>query len=80
MLSCWEKAAVIIIVGLLAMFVIAMVVYLPIGLETNRQCLKYGWKTGEVTWDLRRYCIREENEYEVVKPLPEIIEEAASKE
>ncbi len=37
------------------------------------QCLEYGYANHSVTWNFKGYCIREENEYEIVKPLSELI-------
>ncbi len=42
-------------------------------LTTEQICLENGWKEGVITWNLQRYCSREENEYEITKPLKEII-------
>lgn len=39
---------------------------------TESTCLSYGWKDAKIDWRLKGYCIREENEYEIVKPLNEI--------
>jgi len=44
--------------------------------STQATCLAYGWKDSRVTWNFKRYCVREEDEWEVVKPLSVILEES----
>lgn len=60
----------------LGVFVVTLLVYftifMAISAQTKRACLRAGWKDNEVTWNLERYCIREENEYEITKPLATI--------
>ena len=55
---------IVVLCGLLAM--------IPYLMYAEKECLSRGWKESSVTWDLTIYCIREENEYEIVRPLSEI--------
>lgn len=45
------------------------------GMVADAQCLEHGWKDARLDWRLRAYCIREENEYEIVRPLHEVLKE-----
>jgi len=44
-------------------------------INVDAECLRHGWKDSRVDWRFRSYCIREENEYEIVAPLSEVIGE-----
>lgn len=57
------------------LFFIYSLVFIVIYSTTEQLCLENGWKEGIITWNFQRYCGREENEYEIVKPLKEIIKE-----
>lgn len=63
-----EFAVVIFIIWAVAAFVSIIIV--------ESQCLAYGWADANITWYLKGYCIREENEYEITRPLSEILAES----
>lgn len=42
---------------------------------TEIYCLRAGWADSAVTVTLEPYCIREENEYEITKPLWKVLQE-----
>lgn len=50
-------------------------IVLAVSLRADKLCLEQGWANSKVTWDLTTYCIREENEYEIVKPLEAILQD-----
>jgi len=62
----------LLVVSLIAWFAMQIVA----DFSTQATCLKYGWKDHAVTWNFERYCIREEDEFEITKPLSVIIEES----
>ena len=65
--------ATIMFVGM-GILVIVFLVWSAFTLSVEQQCLSHGWKEGRVTWNLERYCIREENEYEITRLLSDIKE------
>jgi len=48
------------------------VVFLVDVASTEKNCLDAGWADHKVAYDLTSYCIREENEYEIVVPLKDL--------
>lgn len=59
---------------ILAIVLILLFIYIGTGFVAERQCLAHGWAGSKVTFALEQYCIREENEYEITKPLRDIVE------
>lgn len=59
--------AVVISYGIAFMFKVASV---------EAQCYQHGWADYKVAWNFNSYCLREENEYEIIRPLADILEEA----
>ena len=55
------------------MFIVYGLTFVVQDARVHLQCLDYGYANHSVAWNLRAYCIREENEYEIVKPLSELI-------
>jgi len=39
----------------------------------HQQCLSNGWANASVDYKLNGYCAREENEYEIIRPLEDIL-------
>ena len=75
-MSIFEKVFGIMAILIMVLLVVGLVYSLMLGIASaklEKKCLLYGWKDYSVTWDFQKYCIREENEYEIVKPLEEII-------
>jgi len=68
--DAWLAAAIVITLVLLIAIGCA---HLTTFLWAEKHCLMHGWKDAKVTWDLTAYCIREENEYEIVRPLSEVM-------
>ena len=66
--------------ALVALLALAIVVYalafMVVAAKTEAVCAQHGWRDYTVTWNFTQYCVREENEYEIIKPLHEIVEEA----
>lgn len=60
---------------LLWLVAIILAILLVAFARAEKLCLEHGWKDSKVTWGLTAYCIREENEYEIVKPLKVILAE-----
>lgn len=62
------------IIGII--FIIFLITYMGTLLITSfkveADCLKLGWRNSIVVWNFEQYCIREENEYEITKPLKEL--------
>lgn len=58
---------------ILIIFAIYMIIIGINEVITNQKCLELGWRDGEITWNFQAYCIREENEYEITKPLKELL-------
>lgn len=56
----------------MVLIVSVVVAYGVLMAYTNSKCLEYSYKEARVSYDFSLYCIREENEYEIVKPLREI--------
>ena len=50
-----------------------IIVWFILDLTTQSKCLELGWASSEITWNFQAYCIREENEYEITKPLKELL-------
>ena len=63
-------AAVVIV-----LFILLLAAYMVVDVKVEADCLSHGWKDSKVDWKFEAYCIREENEYEIVKPLSEILEQ-----
>ena len=40
--------------------------------EVQRRCLVHGYPDSYVAWNFAAYCVREENEYEIVVPLGDL--------
>lgn len=59
--------------AVLGFFAYVLVWYVPTALYTEAKCLKNGWKDYRVSIGLQKYCVREENEYEITKPLSEVL-------
>lgn len=57
---------------ILIIFAIYMIIIGITEVITNQKCLELGWRDGETTWNFQTYCSREENEYEITKPLKEL--------
>ncbi len=38
----------------------------------DSRCLELGWRTGLLNWKLEGYCTRQENEYDITRPLKEL--------
>ena len=57
-------------------FVVWMAAFMMLSVTTEARCLEAGWAKASVTYNLRRFCIREENEYEITKPLWRVEREA----
>ena len=56
------------------LFIIA-IVFMPLQMTAESKCKALGWKNSSVTWDLIQYCHRQENEYDITKPLSELTPE-----
>lgn len=56
-----------------SLFLLAVLIYMTFAFATNQKCLEAGWRSSEVTWNLQQYCSREENEYEITKPLKKVL-------
>jgi len=52
---------------------IMLIIFAPRSLYVDAKCKELGWKNSSITWNLKAYCIREENEYEITKPLSELL-------
>ena len=68
------------ILGLLAViaffgYIIALAV---VAFRTEVACLNHGYPTSHVGYNLQPFCTREENEYEITKPLSVIEQEAVN--
>ena len=63
----------------IVIFLIYCIILAIVALDTDAKCLALGWKEAHITWDFKRYCSREENEYEITKPLEEIEKELLRK-
>lgn len=63
----------VIFIALVLMTALWCPVQFAASLRAEKLCLQHGWKDAKVTWDLTAYCVREENEYEIVKPLAVIM-------
>ena len=71
----WDKI-IGVIVGIVIVAIVAlMAARFVVDSRVQKLCLQHGWANHGVTWDLQGFCIREENEYEIVKPLSEILAE-----
>jgi len=54
-------------------FFLIVVVSCTAEVKCSNACLRFGWRDSKMTYpDLGCYCVREENEYEIVKPLWEL--------
>ena len=67
-----ECIAIITVLFIICFFGYLFIFVLPKSVITEIQCLELGWKDSHTTWNLKQYCSREENEYEITKPLSEI--------
>jgi hypothetical protein len=65
----------IVVILLFVAFVVVACIFTVHMVQTKKLCLENGWRNYSITWDLQKFCIREENEYEIVKPLSEILAE-----
>jgi len=55
-----------------AMFILWILCYCVVSFNVQKTCLEAGWRDYEVTWDYSAFCVREENEYEIVIPLSQV--------
>lgn len=55
--------------ALLGLLLCGAIVGSIIAAVVDQACLRCGWRQGKVTIMLEHYCIREENEYEITRPL-----------
>lgn len=53
--------------------ILALALYAAITISNEAICLEHGWASSKTTYTLKGYCIRKENEYEITKPLLEIV-------
>lgn len=71
----WEDfCAVVVALVILAIVVYAVAFTIDMA-KTELACARHGWAGYKVTWNFESYCLREENEYEIVRPLIDILEE-----
>jgi hypothetical protein len=42
-----------------------------VGIGTDAQCKRLGWKSGDLTWRFERFCVSRINQTDVVVPLSE---------
>lgn len=64
-------------IGLAAfvLLVLFMVALTFVSVRDTAICLEHGWALTRTTWKLESFCIREENEYEIVKSVIEVVNE-----
>jgi hypothetical protein len=62
----------ILLTMLMVLFLIVYFVHAGVSLLVQQRCLRQGYADSKVTWTFEGYCIREENEYEIVVPLREL--------
>lgn len=60
-----------------AFFLYLVLVCFPVLLWAEAKCLEHGWSETSITFGLQCYCTREEDAYDIVRPLSEIIAESA---
>jgi hypothetical protein len=58
-------------------FIFYILTFGAILFRAEAECYRYGYVDAHVPFTLTAYCSREENEYEIIKPLSEIYEEQA---
>lgn len=71
-LDTGDIIARLLIIALASMLVYS-IFYIIIDARVLKACLLHGWRDSMITWDFQGFCAREENEYEIVKPLSEIV-------
>ena len=70
------ESKVILIIGLfIGAFLLFCFVQFGVSASTDALCAQNGWRDSKVTWNFQRYCIREENEYEIIVPLYKIMDD-----
>ena len=57
------------------LFFVGMFGLIIISADTSQKCRAAGWGEASITWNLEKYCHREENEFEITKPLNEVLQE-----
>jgi hypothetical protein len=67
-----ENLAINLLIIGFVIFFLFITIYIIVSADTAQKCLLLGWKSSAVTWNFQRYCSREENEFEITKPLEEI--------
>ena len=68
----WEDVAATVVIALVLAIIIYAAVFTVCVAKTELACAQEGWRDYTVTWNLEQFCVREENEYEIIKPLGEI--------
>lgn len=63
----------------IALVIIWIVLFLVMTADVEAKCLKLGWADYAVAFNLKQYCIREENEYEITVPLSDVISDSLNK-
>lgn len=53
----------------MAIMIVAMITYGVMGLYTESQCLKQGYRDSKVDWFLNQYCIKRVDQTDIVVPL-----------
>ena len=72
-----EKLGMAVMVFFLLLFVVFLawaLASIPVMMGAESLCLEAGYPRATVTWNWKTYCVREENEYEIVKPLRDVLE------
>lgn len=70
-MKLWEWLVVFLIAALIAF----TLTYLIQAARADQQCAELGWRDYKIIWNLKAFCIREENEYEIIRPLKELLNE-----
>ena len=55
------------------LLIVAMFALVGSYMSVQAVCLENGWAKAELTWNLRGYCIREENETEITVPVEQVV-------
>lgn len=74
--GCLEFILVLVLVACVAVLALKLLVVAPAQMRCEAACLQAGWAQNDyIWWQSECYCIREENEFEITKPLRVIIQE-----
>jgi len=73
MFSLVEKVFFTFLCALVVFWVLTVFIYLPMSLHVGQVCAKHGWPTGNLYFNMDKYCIREINETEYICPLETVV-------